>query len=132
MAKHIGVWIDHRQAVIVGVSDTAADTRVVRSAVTPHPRFAGAQDGGGEQKYEERHQHRLDRFLDDVMRELTTAEAVLILGPGAAKHALKARIASSRKRPKPLVEVKAADRLTRPRIVARIKRHYGIRQPRLR
>ena len=132
MSTHVGVWIDHRQAVIVFASPSGGVTRVVRSAVAPHPHFAGAPDGGGEQKYEERHQHRLDRFLHDVLRELADAHAILILGPGAAKHELNARLASLRRRPKPLVRVEAADRLTRAQIVARVKRHYGIRTPRLR
>jgi hypothetical protein len=65
-----GIWIDQEKAVLVIPREGEAQTRTIRSGVRPHPRWAGAQDGGGEKKYEERHTHELNRFFDDVIAQL--------------------------------------------------------------
>ena len=61
MTQQIGVWIDHRKAVIVSASGETVTTRTLESDVAGHPRYGGQQDGGGEQKYEARHGQDLNR-----------------------------------------------------------------------
>ena len=68
MSHEIGIWLDHKKAVIV--SATAGQVAVVKTVaadVDPHPHFAGSHEGGGEKKYEERHSQALDRYYDDVI-----------------------------------------------------------------
>ena len=61
MNHNVGIWIDHKRAVIVSVSDGRVTSETVDSGVAAHPHYGGQQDGGGEQKYEERHGQHLDR-----------------------------------------------------------------------
>jgi hypothetical protein len=120
----VGIWIDHKKAVIVSISAGHVTTKTLESDVGPHPHFSGSQEGGGEKKYEERHSHELDRFYDDVIRQCGEPDALLLFGPGEAKLQLKDRLGRSSAERN--VAVESADKLTDPQIVAKVKEHYGI------
>ena len=135
MNEKIGIWIDHKRAVIVSTSPDRVTTNTLESEVGPHDRYAdravypttgGPQDGRGEKKYEERYGQHLDRYYDEVISQLGQPEAVLIFGPGEAKVQLKERLSRSKEMSERLVEIETADKLTDPQIVAKVKEHYGI------
>ena len=122
----VGVWIDHKKAVIVSASEGRVTTRTLESDVAAHPHFGGQQDGGGEKKYEERYRDRLERYYDEVIDHIGMPEALLIFGPGEAKRELRARLGRSVAPSQPVVEIETADKLTEPQIVARVKEHFDI------
>jgi hypothetical protein len=122
----VGIWIDHKKAVIVSIAAGHVTTKTLESDVGPHPHFSGSQEGGGEKKYEERLNHELDRFYDDVIRQLGKPDALLLFGPGEAKLQLKERLGRSNALSKSIVAVDSTDKLTDPQIVAKVKEHYGI------
>ena len=126
MSQDVGVWIDHKRAVIVSIAAGQVTTRTQESVVGSHPHYSGSQEGGGEKKYEERHNQDLDRYYDDVIGQLGTPDAVLLFGPGEAKLQLKARLARSKMSSESIVAVESTDKLTDPQIVAKVKEHYGI------
>jgi len=126
MSHDVGIWIDHKKAVIVTVSADHVSTKTVVSEVGPHTHYAGSQEGGGEKKYEERHTADLDRYYDDVISQLGETDAVLLFGPGEAKLQLKHRLGRSNVLSASIVAVESADKLTDPQIVAKVKEHYGI------
>jgi len=126
MSHKVGIWIDHKKAVIVSASANQITTKTLESEVGSHPRYSGPQDAGGEKKYEERHGQHLDQYYDDVISRLGQPEAVLILGPGEAKLQLKERLSRSRALAERVVEIETTDKLTEPQIVAKVKEHYGI------
>ena len=125
MNRVAGVWIDHERAVIVSASDGHVTTATIDSDVAGHPHFGGRQDGGGEKKYEERHQQGLGRYYDQVIERLGKPEALLIFGPGEAKLELKERLSRSGASFHPVIDIEAADRLTDPQIVATVKEHFA-------
>jgi hypothetical protein len=124
VSHDVGIWIDHKKAVIVSISAGHVTTKTLESDVGPHPHFSGSQEGGGEKKYEERHSHELDGFYDDVIRQCGEPDALLLFGPGEAKLQLKDRL--GRSNAERIVAVESADKLTDPQIVAKVKEHYGI------
>jgi hypothetical protein len=126
MGQDVGVWIDHKKAVIVSIAAGQVTTRTLESDVRAHPHYSGSQEGGGEKKYEERHNQDLDRYYDDVIGELGKPDAVLLFGPGEAKLHLKARLGRSKGSPESVVAVESTDKLTDRQIVAKVKEHYGI------
>src|SRR5258706_10051534 len=67
MSHEVGVWIDHKKAVIVSISAGQVTVKTLESEVGPHPHYSGSQESGGEKKYEERHRLHLDRYYDDVL-----------------------------------------------------------------
>jgi hypothetical protein len=83
MIAHVGVWIDHKKAVIVVAGQHTAT--VLQSDVPGHARFTGgggypggdsSQGGGSERRNEEPHRKALDRYFDDVIAALGPAEGV--------------------------------------------------------
>jgi hypothetical protein len=134
MNDTVGIWIDHRKAVIVSASADHVTAKTLESKVGPHSRYSGRagspmpegpQDEGGEKKYEERHRQQLDGYYDEVISQLGQPEALLIFGPGEAKVQLKERLSRSKALSDCIVRIETTDKLTDPQIVAKVKEHYG-------
>ena len=126
MKQNVGIWIDHKSAVIVSASAGTVTTKTLESDVEGHPRYSGQHDGGGEKKYEQRHGQQLDRYYDDVISRMGLPGAVLIFGPGEAKLELKERLSRSKALTGCTVDIETVDKLTEPQIVAKVKEHFGI------
>jgi hypothetical protein len=135
MSHKIGVWIDHKKAVIVSASAEIATAQTLESQIGPHARYSarsayptpdGPKDSGGEKHYEERYDQHLDRYYDKIIGKLGQPDALLIFGPGEAKLQLKARLTRSGALPEGSVAIEAADKLTDPQIVAKVNEHFGI------
>jgi hypothetical protein len=121
----VGIWIDHRKAVIVSASADRVIAKTPESDVGSHARYSGPQDGG-EKKYEERHGQHLDRYYDEVISQLGQPEALRLFGPGEAKLQLKERLSRSKTLAERIVGIETTDKLTDRQIVAKVKEHYGI------
>jgi hypothetical protein len=135
MNHKVGVWIDHKKAVIVSASVDGVTATTLESEIGPHARYSGRagyptpdgpQDGRGEKTYEERYDQHLDRYYDEVIGQLGHPDALLIFGPGEAKLQLKERLSRFKAFSEHVVQVETADKLTDPQIVAKVKEHYGI------
>lgn len=126
MNHRVGIWIDHKRAVIVSASAGGVTTKTLESEVGAHPHYSGQQDGGGEKKYEERHGQRLDQYYDEVISQLTEPDGLLIFGPGEAKLELKERLGRSKAHSERTVDIETTDKLTDPQIVAKVKAYFGI------
>jgi hypothetical protein len=136
MSDKVGVWIDHRKAVIVSASADRTTVKTLESQVGPHSRYSGRagatmthcgpQDEGGEKRYEERYGQHLDHYYDEVISHLGQPDALLILGPGEAKLQLKERLSRAKALPECIVDIETTDKLTDPQIVAKVKEHYEI------
>ena len=135
MNHKVGIWIDHKKAVIVSALAGRVTAKTLKSKVGPHARYSsragyptadGPKDGGGEKKYEERFGQQLDRYYDEVISQLGQPEALLIFGPGEAKLQLKERLGRSKVLSERVVGIETTDKLTDPQIIAKVKEHYGI------
>jgi hypothetical protein len=135
MNHKVGIWIDHKKAVVVSASADGVTAKTVESEIGPHAHYSGragpqtpggSHNGGGEKKYEQRYDEHLDRYYDAVIGQLGQPEAVLIFGPGEAKLQLKERLSRSKVLSERIVGIETTDKLTDPQIVAKVKEHYGI------
>jgi|SRR5579872_6329270 len=133
MDDNVGIWIDHRKAVIVSVSADRVSTKTLQSEIDPHSRYsgrAGSAEGprgeGGEKKYEEHYRQQLGRYYDEVIGQLGQPKALLLFGPGEAKLQLKARLDRFKALAHCIVTTETTDKLTDPQIVEKIKDHYGV------
>ena len=135
MTHRIGIWIDHKKAVIVSASADGVTAKTLESGVEPHahysdraayPTLDSPRAGGGEKNYEDRYGEHLNRYYDEVIRQLGQPEAVLIFGPGEAKLQLKARLSRFKALSERIIGIETTDKLTDPQIVAKVKEHYGI------
>ena len=105
MNLKVGIWIDHRKAVIVSAAADLMTALTLES--DPH----------------------LDRYYDDVIGHLGQPDALLIFGPGEAKRQLNERLSRSKALPACIVEIETTDTLTDPQIVAKVRKYYDIVPP---
>ena len=126
MNAKLGLWIDHKKAVIVSVAREHSAVTRLRSSLRRHGRYHGAQDGGGERKYEARHEQGVTHFVDAVARHVERGDEVLILGPGESKSALARRIRQIKSLKGVATTAASADRLTEAQLVAEVRRRYHL------
>jgi hypothetical protein len=133
MTMQAGLWIDHRKAVIVMVSDEGEDTRLVESNVERHVRYSGGAHSGTSHESEpgtaedtrERHfAGQLSTYYDEVIACIRDAEAILITGPGEAKAELKARLERSGLGAR-IVGVETVDKMTDRQIAAKVREYMA-------
>ncbi len=131
MSSEVGVWIDHRKAVIVTITGKSAETRQVSSNMEEHSRYAGAaQEDSAEDQRDRRFTNHLNKYYDEVIACIREAESILLLGPGEAKveleHRLELEALSSR-----IVGIETVDKMTDGQVAARVREHFSKSRPRL-
>lgn len=121
MKTTVGLWIDHRKAVIVFVTGKEAEIKLISSDIEkPHgqsDRSVPADDI--RQRVSTEH---LNSYYDEVISSLRNAGVILIMGPGEAKGELKKRIEINNLNGR-IVEVETVDRMTDRQIVAKAREH---------
>jgi peptide subunit release factor 1 (eRF1) len=132
MAGKIGVWIDHRKAILVRFLNGAEEVTEIESNVEKHVRDSGgagvgashdSQDVMAGDKRDRKYANHLNSFYDEVIQQLEHAEGIVILGPGEAKGELDKRITSKEMR-KHILEVQTADKMTTPQLVAKVRAFF--------
>jgi hypothetical protein len=128
-----GLWIDHRQAVIVVLSaegDTAKhiESNVERNGTNAAGRGPGESHGprasGAEDTRERHFESQLREFYDDVIAQVRDAKAILILGPGEAKGELRARLEHEGLGAR-IVGVETVDKMTDRQVAAKVREHFA-------
>ena len=132
MKRTVGLWIDHRKAVIVEVSDKGEETREIESEVEKQPgRFSGvrsttpyeSQHVAADDSRERRFTGHLHDYYDEVIASIRHAESILIFGPGEAKGELQKRLEGDNLGGR-VVAVQTADRMTDREIAAKIRDYF--------
>jgi hypothetical protein len=128
MNTEMGVWIDHRQAVIVGLSKTGATVTRIRSDGEKQLRRSGEPSIGSfetqqvpaDDSREREYTGHLARYYDDIISHLRPARSILIFGPGEAKGELKKRVEKDKGDAR-IVAVETVDKMTEPQIVEKVR-----------
>jgi len=122
MKTRVGLWIDHRKAVIVFVSGKDTEMKVISSDIAKHPGQSGVEMPADDSRQRELTGH-LNSFYDEVVSVIRGAESILILGPGEAKGELKKRLEKDNLTTK-VVGIKTSDKMTDKQIVALVRGHF--------
>jgi hypothetical protein len=117
MTKEIGLWIDHKQAVIVTSLEQDGDVKRISSKVD-----TGAS-GSSEDTHDRHIENQLGQFYDEVIEHLGNATAIFIMGPGEAKTELQKRL-ETQGIGEGIVTVKSADNLTDNQVAAEVRQHF--------
>jgi stalled ribosome rescue protein Dom34 len=125
MKSKVGLWIDHRKAVMVFLTDGREEIREIESNMEKHVRFSGdlSEEGSADDTRDRQFAGHLNRFYDDVIACIHDAESILILGPGEAKGELAKRL-ESRGLKERMVGIEAVDKMTDHQIAARVRQHF--------
>jgi hypothetical protein len=135
MIEKAGIWIDHRNAVIVvvGPSDEERTSRI-ESNVEKHLERSGDSPLKG--RYEplqvppdDRRQMALTRelnaYYDAVIAAVRNAESLFIVGPGEAKGELKKRLERNKLGGR-IAEVRTEGRMTDRQIAATVREYFAV------
>ena len=122
MKKLVGLWIDHRKAIIVSLTGDAEEIKRIESNVRKSGNHSDSSVRADDLLQNEFTEH-LNKYYNEVILLLGNAETILIMGPGEAKGELKKRLDKS-----PLkgsdVQVETVDKLTENQIVAKVREHF--------
>jgi hypothetical protein len=120
MKRNAGVWIDHKKAVIVHMTDDVEEIHSIVSDMEKHVRYSG---GEPEDQQEHRFTNHLKEYYAIVISFLHDADSILILGPGEAKVEFKTRLESEALGGR-VVGIETVDKMTDRQIAARVREHF--------
>jgi hypothetical protein len=124
MKKDIGLWIDHRRAVVVIVSDNGEEVKEITSNMEKHVRYSDdySEGGSSEDVRDRQFENRLNSFYDTVVAFIHDGDSVQIFGPGEAKGELKKRLESGGFKGH-ILAVETVDKMTDRQIAAKVREH---------
>lgn len=130
MKANAGLWIDHREAIVVVLSESGSETKHILSGVESQPRRAADPPNGpfdrgvkADDSQQRDYTGHLARYYDEVAASLRDAGSILIFGPGEAKDELKKRLEKHASETRPIATETAA-RMTEPQVVAQVRHHF--------
>ena len=127
-----GLWIDHREAVIVLLSEKGQQTRRIKSYVEKQLRRSGrspsrapyeAQMVPADDSREREYSGHLANYYDEVISCLLPAKAILLFGPGEAKGELRKRIQRNKLDVR-ITRFETSDKMTERQIAQKVRWHY--------
>ena len=132
MRTTVGLWIDHRKAVIVAVTDKGEEMGLVISKAEKQLRRSGDSPLKGpydplQVPAADSRQRilagQLNIYYDAVIASIRDAESILIFGPGDAKGELKKRLKRNNLGGR-IVGIETVDKMTDRQISAKVRKYF--------
>ena len=122
MKKGIGLWIDHRKAVVVIVSDEGEEVKEITSHMEKHVRFSSgnSEDGSSEDVRDRQYENRLNSYYDTVIAVIRDGDSIQIFGPGEAKGELEKRLEQEGLKDR-LLAIETVDKMTDRQIASKVR-----------
>jgi stalled ribosome rescue protein Dom34 len=120
MKKNAGVWIDHKKAVIVRITDGLEDIQSIESEMEKHVHYSG---GEPEDRQEHRFANHLKEYYAKVIAFLHDADSILILGPGEAKGEFEKRLRAESFGAR-IVGTETVDKMSDHQIAAKVREYF--------
>jgi len=133
MKTKTGLWIDHKKASILAITEKGEERKEIVSDVEKQPRRSGDSPlKGSYESFEIPADNRRQRaftgelniYYDEVIACIGDAESILIFGPGEAKDELKKRL-EQHNLGGCIVGIETVDKMTDNQIAAKIRQHFA-------
>ena len=133
MRTKVGLWIDHRKAIVMSVTDKGEEIGLIISKVEKQLRRSGdsplkgpyeslqVPESDSRQKTFTGH---LNIYYDAVIACIRDAEYILIFGPGEAKGELKKRLERINLGGH-IIGIETVDKMTGRQIAAKVRQHFA-------
>ena len=132
MRTKVGLWIDHREAIIVAVTDKGEEIGLIISKVEKQLRRSGDSPLKG--PYESRQvpasdsrqktfTGHLNIYYAAIIACIRDAESILIFGPGEAKYELKKRLDRNNLGGR-IAGIDTVDKMTDRQIAAKVRQYF--------
>jgi hypothetical protein len=128
----IGLWIDHKEAIIVALTGGGIHTshiasgggKRIRNPGSGHSRNPGGpKETTSEDGRDRKAENTLNAFYDQVVAAVRHAGSIQIFGPGEAKGELEKRLDRAGLN-ELVVYVEAADKMSDREIAAKVRKHF--------
>jgi hypothetical protein len=132
MATKAGVWIDHKQAIVVLLKDAGQEIKKVRSGIGQAARPAGRprlknkytpNDFIAEDRRERKLLDERNKVYEEVLSYIRGADSLLILGPGETKGEFSKHIRAKKVRGLAVV-LETTDKMTDRQLAAKVREHF--------
>ena len=133
MSINAGLWIDHRKAVVVVVTEAGeeinqilskAEKQLRRTGSTPLQGNFESQQIPADDSRQRTFTGQLNNYYDEVIGCIRDAESILIFGPGVAKDELKVRLDENNLGGR-VSGIETVDKMTDPQIAAKVRQHFA-------
>jgi hypothetical protein len=132
MRNKVGLWIDHRKALVVTVTDKGQVSKLIISTIEKQARRSldsrhtgpyESQQVPADDSRQRAFTGHLNIYYDAIIASIRNAESILIFGPGEAKGELKKRLKRVNLGGR-IVGVETVDKMTDRQIVAKVREHF--------
>lgn len=133
MSINAGLWIDHRKAVVVVVTEASeeinqilskAEKQLRRTGSTPLQGNFESQQVPADDSRQRTFTGQLNNYYDEVIACIRDAESILIFGPGVAKDELKVCLDGNNLGGR-VSGIETVDKMTDPQIAAKVRQHFA-------
>ena len=131
MKRQAGIWIDHKEAVLVfvderveGIKDPVdtETTQHILSGVDRNDRFAGHAASADDQRDRQYAAH-IETWFDALIAKLSAVKSILVLGPGEARIEFRKRLEAKGLGDR-IIGVEAVDKMSDEQIVAKVRKQF--------
>jgi hypothetical protein len=129
MKKQAGLWIDHREAIIVLLTDGKEEIKKLNSGMEKRVRFTDgdhSEDGSTEDVRDRQYGNHLNAYYDQVIAVIRNADAIQVFGPGEAKGELIKRLEHEGIKDHVLA-MESADKMTDHQVAAKVRERFAAR-----
>ncbi len=132
MEKQIGLWIDHKKAVIVILEGKKEELRKIESNMEKHVRYKGGARGktayspqflSEETQEDRRYREHLNKYYQQVVSAIGEVDSLLVIGAGEAKREFEKHL-TQKKNHVMNIHVEAADKMTERQIAAKVRKYF--------
>lgn len=129
MIKQAGLWIDHREAIIVTLTDGKEEIKHMTSAQGKHIRYSGSAhsktpEGSKEVRAEDQRDRKFDnqlnKFYAQVIAYIHDASSIQVFGPGEAKGEFEKRLEHAGLAQR-IIAIETVDKMTDRQIAAKVR-----------
>jgi len=135
MQTTAGLWIDHREAVIVTISEKGEKIKRITSSIEKQLRRSGrvrsrsTYNSGGAtvgNSREREYRGQPADYYDEIIASIGAATMIFIFGPGEAKDELKKRIERNAE-DKRIVRVETVGEMTEEQTIDKVRKQFRSR-----
>ncbi len=132
MKRKVGLWIDHRKAVIVFLAGEEEEIKVIKSNIEKQIRRSAASRSGGpfesqavpsDDRQQREFTGHLNTYYNEAISCIRDSESILIFGPGESKGELKKHLEREGLGGR-IVGIETTDKMTDPQIAAKVRQYF--------
>ena len=132
MKKEIGLWLDHRDAIIVILTDAGEEIKHITSDSGKHIRYSGSshsktpeglKEVTSEDASDRKFMNSINSYYDEIFALVREADSIQIFGPGEAKGELEKRLEHEGLKAH-ILAIETVDKMTDNQIVAKVRERF--------